>query len=291
MPPLNARQRAFKNRKQCADGKLASEPIVENDWEDINDNETAIDLDDLRSFAESHNYQKTINNALVDNTLAGNRPKTYQGTSRTSVWRNKKELKAVDIKQKLISFGFVPVTVAPNAANPVLSRSQKEIINIHKMLDKLQEFIKPVMNLKSEDSKILAYNFVRYSSINLYFLKRLEGLNVGDASADAARCFWRHNYQPYRAKTIVKWAKEFLRDHKLSDHSQGKHSKRKCFLNDSDVKTMVLEEIRKTKPAERSLVVIKKYIEDVVVPSLLGVANRTVSETTISKYLYEWGYS
>lgn len=76
----------------------------------------------------------------------------------------------------------------------------------------------------------------------------------------------------------------------LSNHSQGVHVKRSSFLNDSDVKLMVLEEIRKTRPAERSLVVIKKFIDDVVVPSILGVPNRSVCETTLSKYLHEWRY-
>lgn len=110
------------------------------------------------------------------------------------------------------------------------------------------------------------------------------------ASLATAKLYWKDNYPIYRAKTIVKWAKEFLNDGKLSNHSQGLHTKRSCFLNDSDVKMMILEEIRKTRPEERSLVVIKKFIEEVVVPTVLGVPNRSVSDTTISKYLHEWGY-
>jgi hypothetical protein len=158
-------------------------------------------------------------------------------------------------------------------------------------MKELQELIEPVRNLKSESSKALTYNFVRYTSVNFYFLRRLEGLKRGPACREASHYFWGKNSTSYRAKSIIKWAKEFLREGKLSDHSQGVHSKRKCFLNDSDVKAMVLEEIRKTKPAERSLITIKKFIDEVVVPSILGVVNRSVSETTISKYLYEWGYA
>ncbi|OAD06486.1 hypothetical protein MUCCIDRAFT_107063 [Mucor lusitanicus CBS 277.49] len=65
--------------------------------------------------------------------------------------------------------------------------------------------------------------------------------------------------------TIVKWAKEFLREGELSDHSQGVHSKRESFINDSDVKAMVPEEIRMTKPAERSLICIGNNSQQVPV--------------------------
>lgn len=46
---------------------------------------------------------------------------------------------------------------------------------------------------------------------------------------------------------------------------------------------MVLDEMRKTEPAELFLFVIKKFIDDVVVPSFLSVVNRSVYESTISK--------
>lgn len=93
--------------------------------------------------------------------------------------------------------------------------------------------------------------------------------------------------------TISKWVKEFLSEGRLSVHQQGTHAKRKCFLNDADVKKMVLEEIRRTKPAERSLTVIEKYIHEVLVPSLLGVSvnKSSISEATVSKYRHEWGYA
>ncbi|OAD08036.1 hypothetical protein MUCCIDRAFT_158274 [Mucor lusitanicus CBS 277.49] len=204
------------------------------------------------------------------------------------------EEKSVNIKQKLSDFGFVPSNATPNTTpvnEPILSSNQREIIQINEMLEKLQNFIKPVMNQKSEGSKAATYNFVRYTSVNFYFLKRLEGVKVGQASAEAAKYLWGYDASSYRAMTIVQWAKEFLREGKPSDHSQGVHSKRKSFLNYSDVKAMVLEEIRKTKPAERSLVVIKQFIENVVVPSFLGVVGRSVSETTLSRYLYKWGYA
>ncbi|EIE76273.1 hypothetical protein RO3G_00977 [Rhizopus delemar RA 99-880] len=80
---------------------------------------------------------------------------------------------------------------------------------------------------------------------------------------------------------IVKWAKEYLSQGVLSRHRQGVHSKRKSFLNDADIKEMVLEEIRRMKPAGRSLATIKKFIDEVVIPSKLGVIMQPVSESTL----------
>lgn len=52
---------------------------------------------------------------------------------------------------------------------------------------------------------------------------------------------------------------------------------------------MILEEIIKIKPAERLLVISKKLTDDVV--TMLDVPSKYVSETTISRYLFGWGYA
>ena len=294
MPPLNARKRAYANKNKNEEGVFMTRSVDVNDWEEMSIDNTT-NVDELHSLAESHNdtsiVKNSINKILVDITGQSSRPKTYTGTSRTTLWRNKKESSMIDDRSKLTHFGFVPVAVAATQHEVVLSRSQKELIQINEVFLQLQDLLKPIMNKSNKNSKVLAYNFVRYSSINCYFIRRLEGMNKGQASRSAAKQFWHDNNVAYRAMTIIKWSNEFLQERKLSDHCQGVHSKRKSFLNDSDVKMMILEEMRKTKPAERSLVVIKKFIDDVVVPSFLGVANRSVAETTISKYLYEWGYA
>ncbi|KAG2191293.1 hypothetical protein INT47_005117 [Mucor saturninus] len=294
MPPLNARKRAYANKNKNQDGVFMTRSVDVNDWEEMSIDNTT-NVDELHSLAESCNatsiVKNSINKILVDITGQSSRPKTYIGTSRTTLWRNRKESNLIDDRSKLTHFGFVPVAVAATQHEVVLSRSQKELIQINEVFLQLQDLLKPIMNKSQENSKVLVYNFVRYSSINCYFIRRLEGMNKGQASRNAARQFWHDNNVAYRAMTIIKWSNEFLQERKLSDHCQGVHSKRKSFLNDSDVKMMILEEMRKTKPAERSLVVIKKFIDDVVVPSFLGVANRSVAETTISKYLYEWGYA
>ncbi|KAG1439609.1 hypothetical protein G6F46_013942 [Rhizopus delemar] len=159
------------------------------------------------------------------------------------------------------------------------------------MLPKLQMYVKPVMNSKDKENTVERYSFLQYSSIYTYFIKRIEGIPITLASREAARIHWADNSVAYRAMTIVKWAKEYLSQGVLSRHRQGVHSKRKSFLNDADIKEMVLEEIRRMKPAERSLVTIKKFIDEVVIPSKLGVIMQPVPESTVSNYLHEWGYA
>ena len=133
--------------------------------------------DDLQALAETHYTmsRKTINNKK------SNRPKTYSRTSRTTAWRNKKEAKKMmNGNKNLESFGFMPTAVPAEVTDtPILSESDREIIQINEKMKKLQELIEPVRNLKSESSKALTYNFVRYTSVNFYFLRRLEGLKRG----------------------------------------------------------------------------------------------------------------
>lgn len=123
-------------------------------------------------------------------------------------------------------------------------------------------------------------------------MKRMEGVKKGLASREAARIYWKKSNVSYRAMTIIKWAKEFLSLGKLSNHKQGVHAKRKCFLNDSDVKEKVLQYLRSITPAERSLIVAKKFIDETILPTFLGVSGTQdgVSEATMRKYFYEWGY-
>ncbi|KAG1050699.1 hypothetical protein G6F43_007047 [Rhizopus delemar] len=84
----------------------------------------------------------------------------------------------------------------------------------------------------------------------------IEGISNTLTSREAARIHWADNNVAYRAMTIE----------------------------------MVLEEIRRMKPTERSLVTIKKSIDEVVIPSKLGVIMQLVPESTLSNYLHEWGY-
>ena len=150
--------------------------------------------------------------------------------------------------------------------------------------------VKPVTNKKEEGTSVEAYNGFRLLSFLIYFENRLHGLKIGEASEKIAKTLWPQNSKPSRARSIVKWSKEYLEYGDLSDHCQGLHVKRQSFLSHNDIKSKVLEYMKKTNPAERTLFSIKTFIEEEVIPSCLGVSG-SVSITTLSKYLKEWGYS
>ncbi len=146
------------------------------------------------------------------------------------------------------------------------------------------------MNKMKKGSTAETYDYVSCTSIKMYFKYRFSGLNKSESSEKAAEDFWPNNSKAYRSKCIVIWAKEYLQQGELSKHCQGVHVKRQSLLSGAGIKEKIITILRTAKPAERSLPYIKKFIENHVYPITLGVTG-TIAEATISKYLYEWGYS
>lgn len=293
MPPLNARQKAFKNRSRNENNQFVTVNEVEDrdDW--IID---GINLDEVNARIESEESvevaERNINNTLsCNNSNLTKRKGIYQGVSTTTKWRRKKEQEKVRPEQTLMSFGItVQQKPVPEKKEMKISAREKEITLIREKLGDLQKYVSPVMNKQKEGNKRDTYNNARYLSVKYYFMKRLEGVHKGEAAKAAAILYWPDNSEPYRAATIIKWVKEFLDQGKLSDHQQGAHVKRSSLLSDSDVKLMILEKIKQMPPAERSLVVLKKYIDEEAVPSVLGVKS-CIPISTIANYMVEWGYS
>jgi hypothetical protein len=79
---------------------------------------------------------------------------------------------------------------------------------------------------------------------------------------------------------------EFLEYDRLSNQSQGAHIKRESFLSDNDVKLKIVAMVQKARPALRSLVYINKFINEEIIPSLLGVTG-SISIVMLNKFLHE----
>ncbi|KAI8987110.1 hypothetical protein BDB01DRAFT_904728 [Pilobolus umbonatus] len=94
----------------------------------------------------------------------------------------------------------------------------------------------------------------------------------------------------YRPKAIVGWAKQFLEYGIISPRRQGCHIKRQSFLADEDVKNAVIGWIKDQRSESLSLISLKKFIEESIVPEYLSVAG-LVSEGTVRNYLHLWGYT
>ncbi|KAG2204123.1 hypothetical protein INT47_011606 [Mucor saturninus] len=288
MPRPNKKQKAIRNRLRRVDGCIQSAEVVLPEWETVE-----LNHDQLVEQADVVRAEASCLDLISDsNTEISKRPLTYTSTSRTTKWRKNAEAAKVDPAQTLQRFGFtVAKSVETQQLTKFIPHTEKEIEGIKSIMPAVKALIAPVMSKKKDDNARASYNNARYLSVYEYCLNRLGGKKKGLASEEAAEKFWPQNSKEYCGMTIIKWTKEFIDEGKLSDHSQVAHVKRVSLLSDSDVKMAVLEEIRKMKPALRSLIIIKKIIDEQIIPSVLGVVESDLSMTTIARYLYEWGYS
>jgi len=289
MPRPSAKSKAFKNKLRDKRGRVCSE-INNIESVDFSDNASVIPRS-LEDFQTWDSYTTDLMNSVLtgDHTEPTlKRPRTiedvllddgshinpmnkghYLKTSRTTNWRRAEERKKVDKRATLENFGFtssgsVEANVLSEAPVREIAHTEQELLDIRMNLDLINVFAKPVMNMQSEGSSVESYNFARYLSVKYYFELRLGGYKKGEASQFAASLFWPNNSKSFRSKTIVRWSKEFIQFKCLSRHSQGAHIKRESFLSLNDVKLAVLEMIRGTKPAERSLVYMIKEINETI---------------------------
>lgn len=255
-------------------------------WEE--DAEDAVRIQQQDEISSSQE-ERSIVDVLKDDGSNGRKRGIYQNNSRTTKWRRNCEAKKVDPNQKLTSYGIKVGQKMTDEKEEKPTSNHLELAKINNCIKDILPFTTPIMNMKADGSTVNSYHYARYLSVLEYFKKRLEGSNKGSASLYAAEHYWPKNSPSFRARTIIEWAKEFYENRCISKHSQGAHVKRESFLSDNDVQTKVLDMIKKMKPAERNLKDIKKQIEEVIVPSVLGTSG-TVSATTLGHYLYEWGY-
>ncbi|KAI9329106.1 hypothetical protein BD770DRAFT_477956 [Pilaira anomala] len=304
MPRLKKTQLAARRKIRNSDGKIASTGVTElekkkevfqEDWQIWQ-----LDTDELLYNVENTNLSLAfqpldVNNILRDDGSSYKKARggNYTFNSATTMWRRQKEAEKVKPSCKLTNFGFSIIgqqEVNVEKEKEELSHTKRELLKIKSLYNILVEYTKPVMNKSHENSQVNSYNRARYMSIKLYFDFRLEGLKKIKSAEKAAKYIWPNHSKYYRHKAIIKWAKEFLNEQVLSDHCQGVHVKRVSFLSDNDVKLKVLEMIKKTKPQHRTIDKILEFIDEEIVPSLLGVTGN-ICATTLSNYLYEWGYA
>ena len=290
MPAPSKRTLANRNRLRDTTGKIMEQTAetVEEDWivweEDTND---------LLNHTERIATPKNINEALFDDGSSSKRPRNghYNKTSAVTIWRKKKQAKTVEPANTILNFG---VTISYDSRaeekEEYVAHTKKELEKIRVLFKDMPIIAKPVMNKSLDGSNVDSYNHIRYVSVQQYFQNRLEGLKKHEAAKKSANSLWPNCSKFYRHKAIIKWANEYLENQVLSNHSQGVHAKRVSFLADNDVKTKVLDMIKKTTANYRTVDNIKKFIDEDVIPATLGVTG-SVGKTTVARYLYEWGYS
>ena len=303
MPRRKAKSSNLKNMPRDGKGRVCAKPVVDltssdditqedkEVWEEYLDDLVEVVLEETTPN-EYFSIKRNINNMLEDNGshINPNKRGPYFMTSKTTNWRRGIEFENSGQVKTLMDFGFGRRVEEPQVVEERIPHTIKEINDIRNCIDLIDQFTNSVMNISSEGGMVASYQYARYISVKQYFLHRLEGLNKGDAARRVAMVHWATNNQDSRSRSIILWAKEFIQNKSLSKHDQGAHIKRESFLSFNDVKEAVLDMVRRTEPAKRSLDDMVKKINEEIAPSIVGKVG-TVCISTLSKYLHIWGYS
>ncbi|OAD80600.1 hypothetical protein PHYBLDRAFT_161239 [Phycomyces blakesleeanus NRRL 1555(-)] len=265
---------------------VEDQPVEEYDWE-------LLDLDTDTMIAAYYNSFLTWR-PDAGKKLCG----LYRGDSRSSIMRNKRKMKEEleankDKKVRtLADFGFsVPVaSVSPVTEALTVCKQSKdeELEEIREAYEKISEMIKPPVSSDSELGKFALFEVSKHIVVKEYFRRLLNNCKKIEASEKAAEIFWT-TPSKYRGEAVHGWAKEFLQFGKISEHQQGKHAKRSSIVDDEDLKKKAIVWLRAQKAERRTVVDLKKYLDEMLFPSCLGVKGN-VAISTAWKCMRAWGY-
>lgn len=94
----------------------------------------------------------------------------------------------------------------------------------------------------------------------------------------------------HRSRAVREWAEEFALTGTISQSKQGKHAKNISVLAHEDVKEKCIDWLKKRKPMQRDLALLKQYIDNDIVPSLFPEITSKISIATIRTYIQDWGF-
>ncbi|OAD74318.1 hypothetical protein PHYBLDRAFT_144765 [Phycomyces blakesleeanus NRRL 1555(-)] len=201
---------------------------------------------------------------------------------RSSIMHNKRKMKEEleankDKKVRtLADFGFLvpvaPVSPVTEALTVYKQSKDEELEKIREAYEKISEMIKSPVSSDSELGKFALFEKI-------------------EASEKAAEIFWT-TPSKYRGEAVCSWVKEFLQFGKISEHQQGKHAKQSSIVDDEDLKKKVIVWLRTQKAERRTVVDLKKYLNEMLFPSCLG-NNQDVyydghERQDLIQYCYAW---
>ena len=202
-----------------------------------------------------------------DEFEASNKRKRYTGTSRTTIWRRKKEQKklekGIENNGKLLENGMLTnirnqasvntITPTFQAQNP--TPSNDNMTPIQSLQVRLEKVNRQCSFTKSSKLNMPTYDYLRLVSISKFIELLLDGKGKMDASRQIAETVW--NKGDYMSRCIRDWGDHYIRTGELSIGHQGKHTKWRGFLNDEDVSEDCRAWIRQQKPELRSPAFLK----------------------------------
>ncbi|OAD65386.1 hypothetical protein PHYBLDRAFT_153472 [Phycomyces blakesleeanus NRRL 1555(-)] len=265
---------------------VEDQPVEEYDWE-------LLDLDTDTMIAAYYNSFLTWRPDTEKN-LRG----LYKEDSRSSIMRNKRKMKEEletnkDKKVRtLADFSFsvpvAPVSPVTEALTVYKQSKDEELEEIREAYEKTSEMIKPPVSSDSELGKFASFEVSKYIVVKKYFRRLLNNCKKIEASEKAAEIFWT-TPSKYRGEAVCGWAKEFLQFGKISEHQQGKHAKWSSIVDNEDLKKKAIVWLRAQKAERQTVVDLKKYLDEMLFPSYLGVKGN-VAISTAWKCMRAWGY-
>ena len=153
---------------------------------------------------------------------------------------------------------------------------------------RLEEVNQQCLIKKSSKINVLVYDYLRLLSISRFIQLLLDGKGKMDASIQIAKTVW--NKGDYMARCIRMWGDYYIQSGELFSYHQGKHTKIAGLLHDKDFAEGCREWLQKQPPELRSPGALKMYIEEILLPKMMGCTKDTISEKTCQTYMRMLGY-
>ncbi|KAI8976928.1 hypothetical protein BDB01DRAFT_837786 [Pilobolus umbonatus] len=134
----------------------------------------------------------------------------------------------------------------------------------------------------------------------MYLEKVIQGRKASTSSKETARPFRVDPSKHYRARSIRKWAVDFLETGVLTTNLMIRHQKKVSIFAEHDVREASVAWLRADKYAMRSTPRLRNQLQKLFLPTLFESledgeevvedADYTLLNNSISTYLKDWGF-
>ncbi|CAK4079012.1 unnamed protein product, partial [Aphanomyces euteiches] len=130
--------------------------------------------------------------------------------------------------------------------------------------------------------------FVKLAVVLKFFEARMDGASRLSAATTAANCL--PSVFHLGPRTVQNWAKAYARDGQLPESQRGKHQKSSSMIHDEDFLSKCGKWLRTTLPPQRTPRNFQLYLNEILLPSLTGALQTTVSIETSRWWMIHAGY-
>ena len=278
-----------------ASKKARKEHEQEETDRDTNDGSVLTIDDDIETMSEPDyglfqsvsevvlSIKESLPQALLSRALG------YSGNSRTTLWRRKKELEETlkacpmrSIQSYFTSKNLQPEEKVQSRTCIVLSEKDRWSNHLSECFQKIDCI------LSNSNSNFSRRELVQYMAIlkTLSFL--MQGVGKVASAEKASECISGRSSRTGRC--ILNWTNIYLETMELPVSFQGKHQKTVSLLRDEDVVARVLQWLRESSKVNRCPEKLCVWINDVLLPELVGSEVQSISVRRVRDLMNSLGY-